>query len=64
MFVAWCASEAPRMVLRKLWLFNNAIGDDGAVAVASLMHSGLSEVHLRCADMESGSLQPLGHLLR
>lgn len=30
----------------KLWLFDNAIGDAGAAALAALVHPALLEVHL------------------
>lgn len=47
MFAAWCAQESPRILLRKLWFFNNKITDEGALAIAGLVHAGLAELHLR-----------------
>jgi len=38
--------DAGLIQCRKLWLYNNRIGDDGAVALAPLLRGSLLEVHL------------------
>lgn len=35
-----------KLEFTKLWLFDNAIGDTGAAALAALVHPALLEVHL------------------
>lgn len=40
------AARAGTATVRKLWLFANRIADDGAAAVARMLHPGLLECHL------------------
>ena len=50
----WYHERGSRSIeLSKLWLFENAIGDAGAAACASLFHEGLLEVHLSHNNMSN-----------
>lgn len=49
MLAEWCCQEACGTAsVRKLWLFDNRLGDEGAVQVARILekHPGMVEVHL------------------
>ncbi len=44
MVVAWCRDRAALVAVRKLWLFDNRLGDAGAAALADLMTADMLEV--------------------
>lgn len=44
MVAEWCRDHAALVSVRKLWLFDNRIGDAGAAALAHLMSADMLEV--------------------
>ena len=44
MVTEWCREHVALVSVRKLWLFDNRIGDAGAAALASLMTADMLEV--------------------
>ena len=44
MVAEWCTSQAHVVLVRKLWLFDNRLGDEGAAAVAAMLHGRVLEV--------------------
>ena len=44
MVAAWCRDRAVLVAVRKLWLFDNRLGDAGAAALAGLMSADMLEV--------------------
>ena len=44
MVAGWCAAHAHVVLVRKLWLFDNRLGDEGAAAVAAMLHDRVLEV--------------------
>ncbi|PRW56620.1 Serine threonine- kinase CTR1 isoform B [Chlorella sorokiniana] len=48
MVAGWCCEHADVVDVKKLWLFDNRLGDEGAAAVARILqaHPGMLEIHL------------------
>ena len=44
MVAAWCRAHAALVAVRKLWLYDNRVGDAGASALADLMSTDMLEV--------------------
>lgn len=44
MVAAWAAASRAAVTVRKLWLFDNRLGDEGAAAVAGMLHVDMLEV--------------------
>ena len=44
MLAAWAQGSQQTVRVRKLWLFENQLGDDGAQCVALMLHPGMLEV--------------------
>lgn len=47
MVADWCTAQAHVVLVRKLWLFDNRLGDEGAAAVAAMLHGRVLEVQFR-----------------
>lgn len=44
MLAEWCERQGPGLCISKLWLFDDALGDEGARHVARMLHPGMLEV--------------------
>ena len=51
MVAEWCRAHAALVAVRKLWLFDNRVGDAGAAALAGLMSTDMLEVTTRTCLM-------------
>jgi hypothetical protein len=47
MLAQWATGPAGEVLeLRKLWMYDNHVGDAGALAAAGMLHAGMLELHL------------------
>lgn len=56
MLATWVAAHGQLLNVRKLWLFDNRLGDAGAAAVAPLLHSRMLEVRPPAAQAQASGL--------
>lgn len=65
MLADWCCEQAGSVEVKKLWLFDNRLGDEGAAAVARILesHPGMLEVNAGLGRGLRGGCLMLGLLL-